>query len=297
MTAFIETHSQPARRLQWFGTPVRLEILHTLSPRFPPRLVLERLSDVKTRTTSRKSRSARAPLPIDATLLEQLFDTTGDSAFFIKDASGRYVAVNASLVERHGLRHKSQVLGKRPCDICPGDFGRVPSAQDTAVLRSGRPLVDHLELHWYAPHKPGWCLTTKLPIRDASGRIVGLIGISRDVRTPIATREIPVEFAAALEHFENHLSQPVTPSGLARRARLTLPRFARLMKRYFGLTPSQFITKTRIATASRILTETPLSIAEIAMACGYCDQSAFTRTFRAMTGVTPTQFRGESPRS
>lgn len=228
---------------------------------------------------------------METALLEKLFDQAPDVAFFIKDADGRYLAVNDSLVERHGLRYKSQVIGQRPCDICPGDFGRLPAAQDAAVLRTGRPLLDHLELHWYAPHKPGWCLTTKLPMRDSSGRITGLIGISRDVRAPIETRDIPVDFAAALDHFENHLEDPVTPSALARRAKLPPHRFARLMKRFFGLTPSQFITKTRIATASRLLRETDQSVATIAMACGFYDHSAFTRTFRAMSGVTPTQFR------
>ena len=247
---------------------------------------------MKTRTTKPAfATGPKAVTPVDASLLEKLFDQAPDVAFFIKDAAGRYLAVNASLVERHGLRHKSQVLGQRPCDICPGDFGRIPSAQDTAVLRTGRPLLDHLELHWYAPHKPGWCLTTKLPMRDATGKIIGLIGISRDVRAPIETRDIPVEFAAALDHFENNVADSVTPAALARRARLTPPRFARLMKRFFGLTPSQFIAKTRIAAASRLLRETDQSVADIALACGFYDHSAFTRTFRAMTGVTPTQFR------
>ena len=230
--------------------------------------------------------------PVEAALLEKLFDQAPDVAFFIKDAAGRYLAVNDSLVERHGLRHKSQVLGQRPCDICPGDFGRIPSAQDAVVLRTGRPLLNHLELHWYAPHKPGWCLTTKLPMRDAGGRIIGLIGISRDVRAPIETHDIPVEFAAALDQFQNDVSAPVSPSSLARRAELPPPCFARLMKRYFGLTPSQFIAKTRIANASRLLRETGQSIADIALACGYCDQSPFARAFRAVAGVTPTQFRG-----
>ena len=228
---------------------------------------------------------------VEVALLEKLFDRSPDVAFFVKDSAGRYLVVNQSLVERHGLRHKFQLLGRRPCDICPGDFGRIPSAQDILVLRTGRPMLDHLELHWYAPHKPGWCLTTKLPMRDIAGKIVGLIGISRDVRTPIGTGDIPVEFAAALDHFENNVAAAVTPSALARRARLAPPRFARLMKRFFGLTPSQFITKTRIATASRLLRETDHSVSDIALDCGFYDHSAFTRAFRAATGVTPTQFR------
>lgn len=247
---------------------------------------------MKRSTTHRPAAPAKpASPPVDVALLEKLFDQAPDVVFFIKDIAGRYLAVNASLVERHGLRHKSQVLGNRPSDICPGEFGRLPAAQDAAVLRTGRPLLDHLELHWYAPHKPGWCLTTKLPLRDATGAITGLIGISRDLRTPIATSEIPVEFAAALEDFENNVAAPVTPSVLAQRAQLAPHRLARLMKRFFGLTPSQFITKTRIAAASRLLRETDQSVADIALACGFYDHSAFTRAFRAVTGVTPTQFR------
>jgi AraC-like DNA-binding protein len=228
-------------------------------------------------------------------LLEQLFDQAPDVVFFIKDAAGRYLTVNESLVERHGFRSKSQVLGKRPSDICPGDCGRIPSQQDAALLRTGRPILDHLELHWYAPNRPGWCLTTKLPMRDSNGVIVGLIGISRDVRAPIRTRDIPVEFAAALEQLESGVADPVTPSGLARRAGMAPHRFARLMKRYFALTPRQYITKTRIALASRLLRETQQTIAEIGLAAGFYDHSAFTRAFRSVTGVTPRQFRHPAP--
>ncbi|WP_265595341.1 PAS domain-containing protein [Verrucomicrobium sp. BvORR106] len=115
-------------------------------------------------------------------LLEQLFDHTPDIAFFIKDAAGRYLVVNRSVVERHGFRDKSQMLGRRPCDVCPGDFGRIPSEQDSYVLRTGRPIIERLELQWYSPHKPVWCLTTKLPICDSTGAVTGIIGISKDVR-------------------------------------------------------------------------------------------------------------------
>ena len=232
-----------------------------------------------------------APPLIDVSVLENLFDQVPDVSFFVKDLTGRYTAVNASLVARHGLRDRSQVLGKRPRDICPGEFGGIPSQQDAAVLRTGRPILDHLEMHWYAPHQPGWCLTTKLPIRDGTGAIVGLIGISRDVRSPIQTYEIPPKVAEALNHFEINMADPITPAMLARRAGLPPHGFARLMKRFFGLTPSQFIAKARITVASRLLRETDDSVADIALSCGFYDHSAFTRAFRKVTGRTPSQLR------
>lgn len=76
----------------------------------------------------------RTPV-VDVLVLEHLFDQVPDVAFFVKDLAGCYTAVNASLVARHGLRDQSQVLGKRPRDICPGDFGNIPSRQDAAVRR------------------------------------------------------------------------------------------------------------------------------------------------------------------
>ena len=230
-------------------------------------------------------------LTVATGVLAELFDHAPDLAFFVKDAAGRYVAVNESLVKRHGLSHKAQVIGRRPCEFCAGDFGRLPAEQDAQVLRTGKPLIDHLEQQWYLPRKPVWCLTTKLPLRDAAGEVIGLIGISRDVRAPVDPRHIPEELAAALERFENNLAEPVTPAILARRARLTPAKFARLIRRFFDLTPSQFLTQTRLAAAARLLRETSLGVSGIAHQCGFYDHSAFSRAFHSAMGVTPSAYR------
>ena len=250
-----------------------------------------RLSVKSSTTRATKLLAADGRLAVDARLLEQLFDQTPDIAFFIKDASGRYEIVNHSLVERNGLRDKSQLLGRRPCDLFPGDLGRIPTDQDAAVLRSGRPILDHLELHWRMPNRPCWCLTTKLPLRDESGRVTGLIGLSRDVRAPVSFADIPAGVSRALEHLEENFADPVSPSSLAKQSGLSPSRFARLVKRIFGITPSQLIGKTRLAAASVMLRETDRTVADIALDCGFFDHSAFTRAFRSATGLTPTQFR------
>lgn len=230
-------------------------------------------------------------LAVAAGVLAELFDHAPDLAFFVKDSAGRYVAVNASLIKRHGYRHKSQVLGRRPSDICPSDFGRLPTEQDAQVLRTGKPLIDHLERQWYLPRKPVWCLTTKLPLRDAVGKVIGLVGISRDVRAPVDPLSVPVELAAALESFEKNLAESVTPASLARRAGLTPPRLARLIHRFFDLTPGQFLTQTRLAAAARLLRETSLGVSRIAHQCGFYDHSAFSRAFHSAMGITPSAYR------
>ena len=230
-------------------------------------------------------------LAVELQVLAELFDHAPDMAFFVKDAGGRYLAVNESLVKRHGLRHKSQVISRRPCEFCAGDFGRIPSEQDAEVLQTGRPLLDHLEQQWYVPQKAVWCLTTKLPLHDTEGNIIGLIGFSRDVRAPVNLDDIPPGLASVLESFEKNLAEPITPSGLARRAKLAPSKLARLLRRFFDLTPSQFITRTRLEVASRLLRESDRSVADIAQECGFYDHSGFSRAFRAAMGVTPSEFR------
>jgi AraC-like DNA-binding protein len=246
---------------------------------------------VNASTTPTSLSAAAALAAVDHAAVEQVFDEAPDVVFFIKDAHARYIVVNQTLVERNGLRSKSQILGRRACDVNPGELGQIPTAQDLRVLATGRPINDLLELHWYAPQRPGWCLTTKLPLRDEAGAVVGIIGISRDVRAPVDPHEIPLGVAKAIRHLEAKYDEPVSPSSLARIAQLPAPRFARLIRRIYGLTPSQLITKTRLAAASRLLRETDLAVAEVALESGFTDHSAFSRAFRAAIGVTPTEFR------
>lgn len=230
---------------------------------------------------------------INLLLLEQLFDLMSDAAFFVKDKNGRYLSVNQSLITRHGLHNKTDAIGKTPKDICQGDFGVVPTDQDQAVLKTGRPLIDHLECQWHLPHQPVWCLTTKLPIRNTKGDVIGIIGVSRDTRMLVDADAVPQQFANALEILKTQLPADATPAWLARRSKLTAPRLARLTKRMFNLTPSQLICKTRMSAASRLLVDTKKSVSEIAHTCGFRDHSAFTRAFRSATGFTPREFRAQ----
>ena len=248
---------------------------------------------MKSRTTLPRFVVPQELRSIDLRALASLFDLTPDVAFFVKDHLGRYVAVNESLLSRHGLKKPSEALGKRPSDICPGDFGRIPAEQDRKVLKTGKPLINALELQWIRPRQPVWCLTSKLPLRSSDGTLIGIIGFSRDVRAPVDPKEIPAALATALSDFEQDLSAEFSTTVLASRARLSPARLARLTKKLFGLTPLQLIAKIRITAASRLLLESDSTVAEIAHRCGYSDQSAFSRAFRLMTGVTPIEYRRE----
>jgi AraC-like DNA-binding protein len=198
--------------------------------------------------------------------------------------------VNRTLAERCGVRAKSALIGRTAADVFPGGLGATYAAQDRSVLDSGVEIRDQLELHLYPDRDPGWCLTCKLPLRDAQGAIVGLVGISRDLGMPDRKHPVYRRVAAAARHIQQHYDQRVQLADLARIAELSVSQIERYFHRIFYLTPRQMIIQTRLNAASALLAG-DMSVTEIAVACGYHDHSAFTRQFKATIGITPSEYR------
>ena len=226
----------------------------------------------------------------DPFFAETLFDQLPDVVFFVKDTAGRYVVVNLTLVARCGYRHKSDLLGKSPLDLFPAELGAGYARQDRQVIATGQAIHNQLELHFYANRARGWCLTHKAPLTDRDGGIIGLAGISRDLHAPDQTNPAYERVAGALAHIQAHYADPLTLRGLARIAGMSVVQLERYTRRILYLTPKQLIIQTRLEAATRLL-ERPGSVAEIAHACGYADQSAFCRQFRAATGLSPSAYR------
>ncbi|HEY5906594.1 MAG TPA: AraC family transcriptional regulator [Vicinamibacteria bacterium] len=234
-------------------------------------------------------------MPADPFFAEVLFDATPDVVFFVKDVAGRYVVVNDALVRRLGRRAKPEVLGRTAEQLFPPPLGRSYSAQDRAVLTRGTAIRDRLELHLYDDGTRGFCLTSKVPLRGRDGRIVGMAGLSRDLHpgggSGAGGRAAYPGLARAVERIRTHFAAPLARAELARLAGMSESRFARLVRRVFHLSPGQLLVKRRVEEASRLLAESSRAVAEIAQTVGYADHSAFTRQFRATTGLTPREFR------
>ena len=220
-----------------------------------------------------------------------LLDTLAEVVFFIKDSQARYAFVNQTLARRCGFKHREELLGLTAEMVFPERFGPLYTEQDRRVLASGRELADQLELHLYYGNQPVWCLTHKLALREPSGRIVGLAGISRDLQSPQASHPAFQKLAAVDAHIKLHFARPISLAELTAIAGLSVAQLERHCKRIFQLTPRQMIHKARLEEASRLLLEQDLPITEIALRCGYTDHSAFSRQFRALTSLSPSQYR------
>ena len=225
---------------------------------------------------------------------EALFDCLTDLVFFIKNARGEYVVVNQQMVERCGRREKSEVLGRKADEVYPPPLGQSYRAQDEALLRTGEPILNQLELHLRHSGGTGWCLTNKLPLRGRQGQVVGLVGISKDLQAPNEKDADYARVAKAIRHVQTHFDEPLKITDVAALAGLSPYQFDQRIRRIFQITAGQFIHRVRMDAAVRRLRETKDPIAQIALDCGYSDQSAFTRQFRQTVGLSPTEFRRTS---
>ena len=223
--------------------------------------------------------------------LDSLFDGVPDIVFFIKDAQGRYMAVNETLASRCGLPDKSAAIGLTAEQLFPPPLGEGFAAQDRQILKSGLGIRDHLELHLYAGGRRGWCLTFKEPVRGKDGRIAGVCGISRDLHGPHDRQEDFAAMSKALDHIHKHFDEPLRLPQLADMAGLSVYQFDQRIRALFHVTAGQYLVKVRIDAACERLSLTAEPIAQIALSCGYSDQSAFSRQFKQAVGISPLAYR------
>lgn len=228
---------------------------------------------------------------------ELLFDCLTDLVFFIKNARGEYVVVNQEMVNRCGRRDKRELIGRKADEVYPPPLGLSYRAQDEALLKTGEPILNQLELQLYHSGGTGWCMTNKLPLRGRDGRVVGLVGISRDLQAPNERGADFAHVAEALRHVQAHFDEPLRISQVAALAGLSPYQFDQRIRKIFQITAGQFIHKVRMDAAVRRLRETEDPVALIALDCGYSDQSAFTRQFRNTVGLSPTEFRRAAARA
>ena len=225
---------------------------------------------------------------IDPAEIEALFDAIPNVLFFAKDSDSRYTHVNMTMMQRLGLKSRTEVIGKRADEIYPAGISGDYAQQDARVLAGG--VIENLmELHLFANQQPGWCLTCKRPIVE-DGRIVGLIGISRDLgqRGGLESQYEPLRLA--LDYLNTHYAENVRMQTLLDITGFSLSKLERSFRKVFQMTPQQVLTRLRIQIALHLLHGDDC-VASIGQACGFSDQSAFTRKFKAEVGMAPRAYR------
>lgn len=107
----------------------------------------------------------------------------------------------------------------------------------------------------------------------------------------VAAGLAPWQQRHATEMMQARLGSPLTIKEIARACEVTPSHFARAFRCTFGRAPYRYLTDLRIAEAKRQMMDTDLSLTDIALMCGFTDQSHFTRVFRRLVGKSPGLWR------
>ncbi len=124
-------------------------------------------------------RAERDALAHERALLRTVLDNLPDPVY-VKDAEGREVLSNRADCEVNVWREE-EILGKTARDLFPGEVGERIYQEDMRVLQTGAPVLHREERFITLEGEVRWFLVSKVPFRDASGRIVGLVGIGHDI--------------------------------------------------------------------------------------------------------------------
>ena len=116
----------------------------------------------------------------DRYLLDTLMEETPDQIYF-KDDKSRFVRISRGLADRLGLGAPPEAIGKTDFDFFSGEHADKAFADEQRLLETGESLVGIEERETWAGGREAWVSTTKVPLRDRNGQIIGLFGISRDI--------------------------------------------------------------------------------------------------------------------
>ena len=219
-----------------------------------------------------------------------MLDLIPDTHAWVKNTQGRFAFGNRLFFERFGFSSMQGLVGKCDFDIAPASLAEKYCADDAFVLAGGE-VIDRLELI-LGEHNPGdWFLTSKWPIYDLQGAIIGSLGISRHLNRTEGSTTAYHQLQVPVDYINENFASAISVESLASACNLSVSALERRFRKYLNKTPRQYIVEVRLDRARQLLLETDKPIGAIAMETGFSDHSHFTRTFHRYYGIAPRDKR------
>jgi PAS domain S-box-containing protein len=132
---------------------------------------------------------AEEALARERDLLHALMDNTPDHIYF-KDSGRRFLRVNKAMAAWLGVSGPDQAAGRTYQDFLASELADSLERDEQRIFNTGQPLIGKVEHAMKADKTACWLLSTKVPIKDSEGRVVGVIGISKDITERKQAEEI-----------------------------------------------------------------------------------------------------------
>ena len=228
---------------------------------------------------------------IDPRQFLQAFDNIPGLFYFVKDDQSRTMINTREYVQVLGQRGDDQTVGKRPHEYLAEALAEHYEADDRKVYTTGQPLRNIIEIGFNEQGVPDWIITDKYPLRNAEGRVVGIMGTMQSLDDRVQRLPHLGEVGKAAAFIRANLGERLLLADVAAHVRVSERHLQRLFNKLIGMTIQQFIVHSRVHAAVYELMRSERPLAEIALMIGFSDQSAFSNKFRRLTGLSPREYR------
>jgi PAS domain S-box-containing protein len=144
-------------------------------------------------------RRAETALSRERTYLASLMETLPDHLYF-KDLQSRFFLTNKALARMFRVSDPSDTVGKSDFDFFTAEHAQAAFDDEQQIIRTGEPLLDKEERETWPDRADTWVSTTKLPLRDEEGNVIGTMGVSRDITRRRQIEEKNLRLAAMVEY-------------------------------------------------------------------------------------------------
>lgn len=221
----------------------------------------------------------------------ELFQELPGYLCFIKNTDLQLVAINQRLADLIEVDTPKDILGMTDYDYLPPHMADAYYKDDIKVLSQGIKISNKVELVSRKGGMVDWSNTTKIPLHNPQGKVVGILGITRPYQAGIMAIQSNEDLGKAVTVIKERFSENFTIQDLADLTNTSISSFERKFKQHFNMTPKAYLLRIRIQEACHRLAQTNDTISEIAIDCGFSDQSHLTRGFKKVMQETPKLYR------
>ena len=144
--------------------------------------------------------------PNDTSLMRHLMDNIEDNIYFM-DREGHIILINQAGARWLGFSSPEEVEGKTDLDIFTNEHGRAAFEDEQRIMKTGVPILGKEEKETWEDGRITWVSTSKMPLRNDSGKIVGAFGISRDITAHKEAELIAAKYAEENRQFREALEE------------------------------------------------------------------------------------------
>ena len=230
---------------------------------------------------------------VDCEQFFRLFDQLDDVTFFMKDVDGRYEVFCDGTARGVLAARGDTIVNLTDFEIYPESVAIRLAQDDRRVIQSRQPLINAVEFLVSPQHLMiGWYVLNRFPIcSQGSDEVLGVMGTIQPYESRRRALLSGSELDGVIERIRLAPEVQYRVEELADFTGISPRQLGRRFQQVLGMSPREFIASCRAMKACELLTHTQKSMTDIALDCGYYDQSDLTRHFQRLLGIAPSSFR------